>query len=467
LTVADQSYAPAPAEPASLRQTALEHIWFQSGTGWEEANAPDGITVMAEGHGCYLTDVDGNTYLDGTSGLWLAEVGYGRKEIADAMAEQAAKLHYTRSTNPTEPTIQLAERLARMTPGSLSKIFFVTGGSEANETAMKIALQYHYLRGDKKRVKFIGRRLSYHGGTMGAMSIGGSRLIDRSIFEPLLGTARHIPGPYQYTCDFCSTQPKCNLTCAYELERTVQFEGPDTVAAFIGEPVSNSSGVSVPDPEYWPTIRSICDRYGILLIADEVITGFGRTGKMFASEHWGLVPDIMTIAKGVTSGYCPMGAAIAREEIFEAFKPGAKEAFQHVVTFGGHPVASAAALANLDIIENEGLVENAATVGTYLLEGLQTLLRHPSVGDARGLGLLTAVQLVKDKRTRAGFNAAERKVLAQTLGEKFKAARVLLPASDKITIVPPLIVTRPEVDRIVEVMDRALTELEREQPYWR
>jgi adenosylmethionine-8-amino-7-oxononanoate aminotransferase len=454
------------AEADELRQEALEHVWFHSAMAWEDAVAPGGIDVMAEGKGCYLTDVNGETYLDCTSGLWLAEVGYGRQEIADAMAAQAARLHYTRSSNPTEPTIRLAKRLAELTPGSLSKVFFVTSGSEANETAFKMALQYHYLNGDKKRFKIIGRRQSYHGGTLGTMAVGGSRLIDRTLFEPLMGTALHIPGPYQYNCDYCSREPSCNLTCAYELERAIQFEGPETIAAFIGEPISNSSGVSIPNAEYWPTIREICDKYGVLLISDEVINGFGRTGKMFAIEHWGIVPDILTVAKGLTSGYCPMGATIAKAEIFEKFKPGPKEAFQHVVTFGGHPVACAAALANLDIIEREGLVENAAARGQQLLDGLRTFHGHPSVGDTRGLGLLAVVQLVKDKKTRAGFSPTERKTLSRSLTQKFNAAKVLLNAGDKIAIVPPLIIDASEIDRVLETIDRALSELESEQPYW-
>jgi adenosylmethionine-8-amino-7-oxononanoate aminotransferase len=238
------------------------------------------------------------------------------------------------------------------------------------------------------------------------------------------------------------------------------------VAAFIAEPISHSSGESVPAPDYWPTIRGICDKYGVLLICDEVITGFGRTGKMFGIEHWDVEPDIMTVAKGLTSGYMPMGAAIAKAEIAEAFKPTTKEAFQHVMTFGGHAVASAAAMANLDIIEQEGLVENSAAMGAYLKEGLNGLRHHPSIGDVRGLGLMCAVELTKNRKARAGFNEQERRKLRQALTKKFLDAGISMSGGDRIPILPPLVVQKHEIERIVDAIDRSLSELEEELPYW-
>jgi adenosylmethionine-8-amino-7-oxononanoate aminotransferase len=235
-------------EGDSLRLQALEHIWFQSVAAWEDVIVPDGMRVMVSGEGSHLRDSQGKIYLNCMSGLWLTQVGYGRKEIAAAIAEQAARLQYTSSTHPTEPTIRLAVKLAQMTPGSLSRSFFVSGGAEANETALKIALQYHHLNGDRKRYKIIGRRLSYHGGTFATMSIVGARGLDRVPFEPLFSGGRLMAGPYCYRCDYGLEYPACALLCARELERVIETEGPDTVAAFIGEPISNSSGVSVPPP---------------------------------------------------------------------------------------------------------------------------------------------------------------------------------------------------------------------------
>jgi adenosylmethionine-8-amino-7-oxononanoate aminotransferase len=456
----DPAAAAAPPAP-DLRREALDHLWIESGYAWEDAIAPDGVVVMERGEGCTLVDADGRRYLDFASGLWLANVGYGRAEIAEAMARQARTLHYTRHPWPTEATVRAAAKLAELAPGDLSHVFFTGGGGEANEAAMKMAVQYHRLGGEPRRVKFIGRDLSYHGASFATMSVGGSKLLDRSVFAPLLlEDATLIPGP---------GHPDWSGSGAGSLEQAILDAGPDTVAAFIGEPISNSAGVRVPDDDYWPAVRDVCDRYGILLICDEVITGFGRTGKLFAVDHWDVVPDVLTVAKGATSGYVPLGAAIATSEVAERFRPGAAEAFQHVITFGGHAVACAAALANIEIIEREGLVQRSAEMGRYLLAGLERLKDdHPSVGECRGIGLMCALQLAKDRSTLQGFTPKERHELGRMLFPRLLERGVnLLGSADKIAFMPPLVVQAEEIDRALEALDAVLSEIERETSWWR
>jgi adenosylmethionine-8-amino-7-oxononanoate aminotransferase len=448
-----------------LRQAALDHLWIQSGYAWNDAIAEDGIVIMEEGHGSTLTSANGHKVLDFASGLWLANVGYGRKEIADVMAAQAGRLHYTKHPWPTEATVRAAVKLASLTPGTLNKVFFTSGGSEANETALKMAIQYHRLTGQPQRTQFIGRDLSYHGSSFATMSVGGARTINRNVFQSqLLTDVQLIDGPGH------PNLRGANLTgaAAARLEEAITKVGPDKVAAFIGEPISNSAGIHIPDPDYWPTIRQICDRHGILLICDEVITGFGRTGKMFGVQHWNFVPDIMTIAKGVTSGYAPLGAAIAKDEIAERFRPGTAEAFQHVVTYGGQAVACAAVLSNIGIIEREGLVERSAKLGTYLLQNLRKLDKHPSYGDARGLGLMCALQLTKNRRTGEAFTLEERTAVTHSLTHKaYRKGLNLVGTAEKLAFMPPLVVSEAELDRAVDIVDSTLTEIEREFEWWR
>lgn len=440
----------------SLRQETLDHIWLQTGYSWDQANAPGGIKIMDRGEGSTLFDIEGKRYLDFTSGLWLANVGYGRTEIADAMAQQAGRLHWTKHQWPTESTVRAATKIAQLAPGDLTKVFFTTGGGEANEAAIKIALQYHYMAGNTDRNVIIGRRGSYHGASIATMSVGGASMFDRTMFEAnYMPNAKLIstPGP-----------TISGRTAAEELEEAILAVGRHRVAAFIGEPISNSAGIHVPDCDYWPMIREICTKHGVLLICDEVVTGFGRTGTMFGVEHWGIVPDLLTMAKGATSGYAPLGAVIAREEITERFRPSGAEAFQHVCTFGGHAVACAAAVVNLDILQRENLVKGAADKGNYFVDQLNTLSRHLSFKGVRGLGLMQCLQLSVEGLRGEGMTPESERAFGASLAKKIKDRGLVVGGSlgGGFKLLPPLVIAYPEIDEAVSILDTAIADAERE-----
>ena len=438
-----------------LQESALEHLWvyLREPSDMAEKGEPQ---IFVSGKGVHVTDALGNTYIDAMSGLWLKNVGYGQTEIADAAYQQMLQLTYMPLGTTTEPAVRLAEKVASITPGDLSRCFFTSGGSEANETAMKLSRAYFKRVGEPTRYKFISRKGSYHGATFGTLALGGTPVFPKADYEPLLGDSYHVPQPNPYRCEFGGETPEeCAELCVSAIEDEIKFQGPQTVAAVVAEPISSPFGAVVPGPNYWPMLREICDRYGVLLIADEVITGFGRTGKMFACEHWGITPDLMTVAKGITSGYIPMGGAIARKPIADAFVGSAGAAFRHVITFGGHPVASAAALKNIEIMEREGMVENSAAMGTYLLDGLKELKeKHRIIGDVRGLGLMCGMELVKDRETKESFPTEAE--LAPRLTQGFSNNGVLLRGGDAMNIMPPLCVTAGEIDEILLVMDRVI-----------
>ena len=445
----------AETQVTELQRTALEHLWvyLREPSDMAEKGEPQ---IFVEGKGCHVTDALGNTYLDAMSGLWLKNVGYGQTEIADAAYQQMLKLTYMPMGTTTEPAIRLSEKIASITPGDLSRCFFTSGGSESVETALKLSRAYFKRIGEPGRIKFISRKESYHGATFGALALGGSSLHPKSDYEPLMPGAFHAPQPYFYRCEYGSSTPEeCAERCVNAIEDIIKFQGPDSVAAVIAEPVSSPQGAIVPPPNYWPRLREVCDKYGCLLIADEVITGFGRTGKMFACEHWDVTPDMMTVAKGITSGYIPMGAAILRKPIADAFIGGPKAAFRHVITFGGHPVAAAASLKNIEIMEREGMVENSARMGQYLLDGLEELKeKHSIIGDARGLGLMCGLEFVKDRQTKEQFPADAD--LGPRLTQGFADERVLLRGGDVMNIMPPLCVTAGEIEQLVATIDRVV-----------
>ena len=446
------------ADPAQLEQEALDHVWIHSAP-WVELAERDGLHVFERGEGSTLWDVRGRAYLDVISGLWVVNAGHGRAEIAEAMDKQAAKLAYVSAASfTTSPAAELAEKLAEITPGDLERVFFCSGGSEAVETALKIAKQVQAMRGFPRRYKIIARRGSYHGMTMGAMSLTAMR--NETYFGPFMYGVSHVPHPNRYRSDFGVEGEQADIMAATYVEQEIQNQGPETVAAVIGEPISSSAGLHVPSPKYWQMLREICDRYGVLLIADEVINGFGRTGKMFATEHFGFVPDIMTMAKGLSSGYAPIAAAVVRPSVFDCFKDQKTVAMGHLLTFGGHPVAAAGALRNIQIFEDEHLVQQSAEKGAYLKDRLEELRSHPTVGDVRGLGLYCAVELVKSKATKTNFGkeSAFTKRLNDLLLERGMITRVW----DVVHFAPPLVVTTEELDRMVAATDEALTIAERE-----
>jgi adenosylmethionine-8-amino-7-oxononanoate aminotransferase len=421
--------------------------------------------LLVAGHGCMVVDARGREYLDALSGLWLVNVGHGRETIAGAMAQQAKTLAYASASRAvTLPAVQLASMLAQLAPGDLSAVLFSSGGSEAVESALKITRQYHALRGEPQRYKIIARRGSYHGATYGAMSVSGTPSSVDTYFGPLLPGTLTVSAPYCYRCDYRKTYPVCEVYCVEAIEDVIVSEEPHTVAAVIAEPVSAACGVVVPPPEYFPRLREICNRHGVLLILDEIITGFGRTGAMFAAEHWDVVPDIMTVAKGLSSGYAPIAATICRRHIAQQFDRTRGKPLAHLLTFGGQAVACAAALANLEIIQQEHLVENAACQGHYLLSQLRQLAaHHPSVGDVRGLGLLCALELVTDRATKVPFPAdgAEITRLLDILAE----LGILTRADTNLYLAPPLCIQRQEIDRLVATVDSGLSRFEQECGY--
>jgi adenosylmethionine-8-amino-7-oxononanoate aminotransferase len=316
--------------------------------------------------------------------------------------------------------------------------------------------------GESSRIKFISRKGSYHGATFGALALGSSAHFPKVDYEPLLAGCFHVPQPNPYRCELGGESPEdCAERCVNAVEEMILFQGPETVAAVVAEPVSSPLGAIVPAPNYWPRLREICDKYGCLLIADEVITGFGRTGKMFACEHWGITPDMMTVAKGITSGYIPMGGTILRKSIADSFVGSQKAAFRHVITFGGHPVAAAASLKNLEIMEREKLADNSAKMGRYLLDGLEELKeKHSIIGDVRGLGLFCGLEVVKDRKTKEHF--APESDLGSRLTQAFSDQGILLRGGDMMNIMPPLCVTSGEIDEILAALDKGFDQVSRD-----
>ena len=448
-----------PEQIKDLRQKAAEHVWLPYTPVAHHEN-PDVMQIFVKSDGVRVTDVEGKTYIDLFSGLMYKNVGHGRQKIVDAVYEQLQKMSSTAMFHQgTIPGIELAAKLAELTPGSLSRVHYVSGGSEANEVAVKVAKQYHKVSGSPNRYKIIAREGEYHGFTHMTMTLGKSSGL-YAPFEPLVPGVRHIPHPYCYRCPLGLKYPDCGVACAKTLESTIQNEGPETVAAFLTVSISQQTPVAVPPPEYWPMIREICDKYDVLLIDDEVVCGFGRTGKWFGIENWDVQPDIMSMAKGITSGYQPLGAVISTKEISDAFAKS-KDVLRSVTTFGGMPGSCAAGIANLEIFEEEDLVAKSAAMGEHIGDGLEALKEeHPMVGDVRGLGMYWGIELVKDKKTKEPIHPM--KDVANLTTKLANLGAITRSDNGTIRFMPPLSATKDEVDEALAIVDTAIGQLESE-----
>jgi len=414
------------------------------------------VTVMTKGEGVRVFDQDGKSYLDLVAGVTRpVHVGYGRKEIAQVVYDQLCELSYfTPMQFANVPAMKLANTLSEIAPGRIHKFFFVCDGSEAVESAIKLARHYHYYRGEKKRYKIISRRGAYHGVTSGALSLLGTVLPMRQIMEPLGPGTIFVESPYCYRCPFHLSYPHCDLICARDIERIVQFEDPEQVSAFIGEPIQQGFGAYAPPKEYWKIVREICDNYGILLIIDEVICGFGRTGKWFGIEHFDIQPDLITMAKGITSGYVPLGGVGCTDEVMEPI-----EIFQHLHTYANHPISCAAALKNIEIIQKENLVQNSYRMGIYFLESLRTLRFHPAVGEVRGTGLWTAIDFTMDKKNRLPFPLNR---IIDIIERAKKKGLIIKTMGQALEFAPPLIIGKEEINEAIKILDECITEEEKE-----
>jgi taurine-pyruvate aminotransferase len=417
--------------------------------------------VIVAGQDSTVIDANGNEYLDAMSGLWCVNIGYGRVELAEVAAEQMRSLAYFPHTAINLPAAALAERLNGLLGGG-HHVYFVNSGSEANEAGFKFTRQYAKQEFPGQfRYKLITRYLSYHGTTLGTLAAGG--MGDRKMkFEPLGGNDFvHVAPPYCYRCPFGLTYPACELACVKNIESTITAEGPETVAGVLVEPIMSGVGVAVPPDEYLPAVAELCRKYDLLLHVDEVINGFGRTGKMFAHQHYGVKPDVLALAKGISSAYLPIAATVITDRVFQSFygDPAANRHVTQVNTYGGHPAAAAVALRNIDIILGEHLAERAAETGRYLLDALETLKRHRWVGDVRGKGLLAGVELVKDRQTKEIMPAPQMQALSDfCLGRGVIVGRSASGrfGGNTVVLAPPLVITRPEIDRIVTTLDEGI-----------
>ena len=425
--------------------------------------------VLDRAEGVYVWNVDGRRLLDAIAGIAVVNIGYGRDEVITAMAEQAARLPYAvPNIFANEPAIRLADEIARFTPGDLDFVHFTSGGSEAVEVALKMARQYHVLRGEPDRSVLISRWTSYHGATIGGLMVGGSKL-RRRVYEPLLPETPHIRTPYCYRCPWPEAHPECGIPAADELEAAIIHAGPDRVAAFIAEPIVASVGGALRPPnEYWPRIREICDRYGVLLIVDEVVTGFGRTGRFFAVDHWDVVPDLLVMGKGLSGGYAPLGAVAVRAPIRATFVD-AGAAFEHIFTFGGNPISSAAALAVLEIWEGDALTEHVAVMESDFRTALERLREHRFIGDIRVSGFMASIEFVADRKTREPF-PPDAKVGARVREAGLRNGIVTYPGSgmadgvrgDIVSLYPPLTFTAGHIAELVKGLEAAFIEIDQE-----
>jgi adenosylmethionine-8-amino-7-oxononanoate aminotransferase len=443
-----------------LQQAARDHLWmhFTRMSGYRDHEVP----IIVRGEGCYLEDSNGKRYLDALAGLFAVQIGYSYgEEIGEAALAQFKELPYYTNWSYAHPrAIELAAEVASLAPGDLNRVFFVSGGSEAVESAWKLAREYHTANGER-RWKAVSRRTAYHGTTLGALSINGVAAL-RTPFEPLVPGVVHVRNTLRYHRPAGETEEEFTAFLLDDLDSAIVAEGPETVAMVMMEPVQNAGGALIAPPGYWQGVREICDRYGILLCADEVITGFGRIGSWFASELYDVRPDLLTCAKGLSSAYAAIGAVVASDRVMQPFLEGAAM-YTHGITFGGHPIQAAIALKNIEIMKRERIVEGVRENEGAFRETLSQLLDLPIAGDLRGAGYFYALELVKDKETKAGFSEEESESLLRGfLSPRFFEKGLICRADDRgdpvIQISPPLIAGQSEFDELVGILGDVLAE---------
>lgn len=426
--------------------------------------------IAVRGEGIYIWDADGNRYIDGSGGSSaVTSIGHGVKEVIEAITGQASRITYSPGhAFLNQASIDLAGRVIDMAPKGMSKVWLVSGGSEATDNAVKIARQYQLLRGNSAKFMVISRWQAFHGATLGALGVGG-HTYRRQQYLPQFLDSPHIPPAYCYRCYFEQTYPACGLACARALEKAIRQQGAGNVAAFIAEPMVGAALGAVPAPEgYFQMVRDICDRNDVLFIADEVMTGFGRTGKNFGIEHWGVLPDLITCGKGISSGYSPLGAVIISEKVAGEFA-GKGASFIGGHTYSGNPLSAATGVAVLKYMQENGVVANAAAQGSYLLERLQGLRKYPMVGDVRGKGMMVGFELVQDRKTKEPFPPTLN-VAARIGEEALKRGLVSYPGTgsvdgvmgDHVKFAPPLVITKEQVDELFAILDEAVGAVQNE-----
>ncbi len=462
MTTTEQTHAPETGSLTALQQKARDHLWMHFS---RQSTMESGVPVIVRGEGHHIWDESGKRYFDGLAGLFVVNAGHGRRRLAHAAAKQAGELAFFPIWSYAHPAaIELAARLADYAPGDLNRVFFSTGGGEAVETAFKLAKQYWKLRGKPTKHKVISRAVAYHGTPLGALAITGLPAL-KEMFEPVTPGGFRVPNTNFYRAADVGAPAddleKFGRWAADRIEEMIRFEGPDTVAAVFLEPVQNAGGCFPPPPGYFQRVREICDAYDVLLVSDEVICAFGRIGHMFACDAYGYVPDMITCAKAMTSGYAPLGATIVSDRIYEPFSKG-DTSFPHGYTFAGHPVSAAVALENLDIFEEEGLNERVRENSPLFRAALERLLDLPIVGDVRGDGYFFGIELVKDKSTRETFDEEEsERLLRGFLSKELFEAGLYCRADDRgdpvIQLAPPLTIGPAEFDEIEGILRDVLT----------
>ena len=442
---------------AELKRLDVAHH-LPAQADWQEIENLGGSRIITHAEGCYIHDGDGNRILDGMAGLWCVNVGYGREELVQVAAEQMRELPYYNSffKTATPPTVMLAHKIASLTQNRLPHVFFNTSGSEANDTIFRLVRQYWKLKGEPGRKVFISRWNAYHGSTVAGVSLGGMKAMHPIGDLPIPGV-EHVRQPYWFGEGFGEDPEAFGSACAAAIEERILEVGAENVAAFIGEPVQGAGGVVIPPANYWPQVEAICRKYGILMICDEVIAGFGRTGNMWGHETMGVSPDIIAMAKGLSSGYLPISAVAVSAEIIEVMKTGGD--FVHGFTYSGHPVCAAVALRNIEIMEREGLVEKVRSeTGPYLAQALAALNDHPLVGEARSIGLLGAVEIVTEKGTNKRWGGAEGNAGPVVRDRCIANGLMVRGIRDTIVMCPPLVITKAEIDEMVGIIRKALDE---------